>query len=253
MKTVRRLRWAQGLVGGVCAGILAAASLPQDNRPTWSNNTTLLYVAVIGVALSAAVIPIAEAIASKFGFRSSLLTKEVTELLHVEFPLVVRASGMPNFSALGMHVFLKRRTWRHPLQGVQRRVARVRLANVGVDYELDWVKGKGVIGACWRDLRDKGLNYAAWVRRHQGIGGEAWNSLPEAERWGLTYEEFDRTATKFGAIVATPIFDQGGKFLGTVSADGPPGSYAGLKSDAAGQRLQACAQVIARYLEHMSD
>lgn len=116
------------------------------------------------------------------------------------------------------------------------RVERLRLSGWPRRSHVGWTRDKGIIGLCWRERCDVGLNcfeeYAELLAfddagRPQGVSctKEHWDTeVPEEVKLGLTYEEFKQIAGKYGAVVVTPMFVDD-EFVGVVTLDVPWGDH----------------------------
>jgi hypothetical protein len=96
------------------------------------------------------------------------------------------------------------------------RVRTVRLGSLPALRPVKFYRGKGVVGTSWLRNDEVIVDNEA---RYQNIGSEdAWNRLSASERDGLTYREFMLVRDR-GAILASPIRDNSGRFIGCVSVD----------------------------------
>ena len=96
------------------------------------------------------------------------------------------------------------------------RIRTVRLGSLPALRPVRFYRGKGVVGTSWLQ-NDEVIddNYS----RYRQIASEAeWNSLSYQRRDGLNYREFLLVRDR-GAILASPIRDSKGRFIGCVSVD----------------------------------
>ncbi|MEA2386899.1 MAG: hypothetical protein QOJ22_1073 [Thermoleophilaceae bacterium] len=86
-----------------------------------------------------------------------------------------------------------------------RRGARFLLLGDRTQSGIRWKKGKGVVGIAWerRGYEIKNLDGLA-ARASTEL---AWRQLPDADRLGMTWDEFQATK-QYKAIYAAPLFDR---------------------------------------------
>jgi hypothetical protein len=172
------------------------------------------------------------------------------EILTSTLVAVVDASGA-DWTRTAVQVFLVRRhlRWKSPfLVEQQDRIARVKLSFSPPPSGIRWTRGKGVIGRCWEardniieDLRVRFGPYIDYTR-------EQWDALDGRDRFGLDFEEFQRTRTWYGIVGAAPILDPKGRFLGCVSLDTPQTCPDVVDKDGLGGLLRVAAVVIEQML-----
>jgi hypothetical protein len=101
------------------------------------------------------------------------------------------------------------------------RIVRFRLKDSPQPSDVDWVRGKGVIGKCWEQQRPVHQHLAplakSWARKQ--VTDAAWDQMAERARQGFSRDEFVTTLNKYAEIVAVPIKDEHGGFLGCISVD----------------------------------
>lgn len=68
---------------------------------------------------------------------------------------------------------------------------------------------------------DRFVDLAAHFSDYEQLGAEDFGRLPEAARFGLTFNDFQRLKGKYGIVAASPIVDEKGRYLGCVTADFP--------------------------------
>lgn len=123
-------------------------------------------------------------------------------------------------SDMGLHVWQKRRTLRHPLAGELLRVSTYRLGSVPATRSIHPTKGKGVVGLCWQRDQEVGYNVTELVAQlsdRQQFESYVTINGPEAVM-GFSWEEFQRYGHR-GAVFASPIRNGRSKFVGCVSFD----------------------------------
>jgi hypothetical protein len=127
-------------------------------------------------------------------------------------------------SDMGLHVWRKRRTLRHPFVGELLRISTYRLGSVPATRSIHPTKGKGVVGLCWQQDREVGYNVTDLVA--QLPDQQQFESYVTANRseavMGFSWEEFQRYSHR-GAVFASPIRNGRSKFVGCVSFDAERG------------------------------
>lgn len=73
---------------------------------------------------------------------------------------------------------------------------------------IHWRKGKGIAGAAWQSEAIVIADLAPLKDQLQELGDEGFDSLPEAQRYGMTAAEVRKTAG-YAGICAVPLFSQG--------------------------------------------
>lgn len=134
-----------------------------------------------------------------------------------------------DYKRIGVNAFLVRRTVLHPLSGVQKRIARLRMSASPPPSAITWTKGKGVIGSCWLRKTEVAVNLRKQYKPLHGCTEEEWLAAPADVKQGLTYKEFQQVRG-YGIIVASPMIDVKGRYRGCVSVDSPE-AYDGLIFD----------------------
>ena len=84
--------------------------------------------------------------------------------------------------------------------------------------------GKGVIGMCWKDCSVKFKDWGADQRRYDGVtalSNAQWDRVTPARRWGFDQGNYLAAINKYAQVLAYPITDEEGKFIGCVSIDIP--------------------------------
>ncbi|MFN8074112.1 MAG: PDC sensor domain-containing protein [Kineosporiaceae bacterium] len=123
---------------------------------------------------------------------------------------VVRSAWLPDRHA----PFWRRREYLH-------RYLRFRVTDDPQASDIDWFRGKGVIGICWAEHRPEHAALAALAARygHSPLSDSQWERVPERSRWGLDRTEFVEMIGKYAEVLAVPIKDDDGAFLGCVAVD----------------------------------
>lgn len=191
------------------------AGIPKD---FWPGRTSLVVWAIVTTAVA----PIVLAwIAERGERRQRRLLQQQTKLepfLTAALIQLHRDLGV-DWETTGVQVFAKQGWWwwkRH------RRLAKVRLSPVP-SSGIVWSAGKGAIGRCWETGAPHAVDLAAHFAPYESIHTEeAWNTIPPRDRYGLTFNDFQRLKDKYGFVAVTPIVRKD-KYVGCVTADIPPG------------------------------
>ena len=123
-------------------------------------------------------------------------------------------------SDLGLHVWARRRTLRHPVSGVLARIATYRVGTNPMNRPFAPPKGVGVVGLCWKYDHEVGIDVEQLA-----------NSLDDQDKFNayrdkhgpdavmnLTWDQFTRIRHR-GAVFAFPIRDGRNRFVGCLSVD----------------------------------
>jgi hypothetical protein len=73
--------------------------------------------------------------------------------------------------------------------------------------DIHWSKGKGALGRCWEDGQTKFADLGP-LHAKATNPTDFCDKLDPDDRWGLTWDEFDRTR-QYAAVLATPIRKHG--------------------------------------------
>ena len=134
-------------------------------------------------------------------------------------------------SDLALHIWQKRRTLRRPFAGELRRLTTYRLGSSPVTRQIRPTKGVGVVGLCWEQDREIGINVAELAV--QLSDRQKFDAYVSANGRGavmnFSWEQFQRYSHR-GAVFASPIRNGKSKFIGCVSFDAERG-YDELKSN----------------------
>jgi hypothetical protein len=147
-------------------------------------------------------------------------------------------------SDLGLHVWRKRRTLRHPLRGVLSRVATYRVGTNPMNRPFSPPRGIGVVGLCWKHDQEVGVDVEhlasslttkqQFAQYRQEHGGDAVMNL--------TWEQFGRLKHR-GAVFAFPIRNGRNSFIGCLSVDASRG-FATLNRQALKDQMSLLSIVI---------
>jgi hypothetical protein len=206
-----------GALGGAAG---AALALQRAGRPSTTFWEAYGWVVVLAIVI-AAVVPPLQSLISEFGERGRRKRAELQTTLHpilagILIMLVEDASC--DWQRTGIQVFKVQGKlwWRRQVL-----VTKLRLAHVQPSG-IKWRQGKGMIGKCWATGEPETRNLEDHYRPYANIDELAWRLLPpNFEKYGLTYEDFQKTKGKFGLLSVFPL-TQGDKYIGCVTADMPP-------------------------------
>lgn len=125
---------------------------------------------------------------------------------------------------LALHIWRKRRTLRHPVQGVLKRVATYRMASYPTTRSFSPRRGVGVVGLCWLHDREVGFDVTPLAAR---LVDEATFDRFAAEHgaeavMNMSWKTFEVVKHR-GAVFATPIRNGRNKFVGCISVDADHG------------------------------
>ena len=129
-----------------------------------------------------------------------------------------------DISDLGLHVWARRRSLRHPVSGVLVRVATYRVGTNPMNRPFSPTKGVGVVGLCWKLNQEIGVD----VERLAGQLPSRYEFQQYVDRHGtepvmnFTWEQFYRFKHR-GAVFAFPIRNARSRFVGCLSLDASHG------------------------------
>jgi hypothetical protein len=208
------------LVGGL------ALLANQSKTPAWwsiyvGKHAWLQYALLIVVGMVGAVTP-----AESFATRSRAKT-----LQKLQRRLLIGLGGFISLAEehvkpqieledVGLHTWIVKRTWKHPLDGVLKRSGTYRIGgNLLTVGNFAPIKGKGVIGLCWKHNGESHCNVEGLAMKlitptdfeeyRQGHGGDAVMNL--------SWNEFNEVKHR-GAVFAAPVRN-GERFVGCFSVD----------------------------------
>lgn len=213
------MTWLVRLLAIVSAIAALAVGLSRLGWPTgfWDERDPWIAYALIIVCGASILVPIVSELGEKAKRQSFERRQKLQTVLASSLVYVARYAGA-DWETTGVQVFLVKR---QGLNQVQVPAAKVRLRPIP-SSGVRWVKGKGLIGRCWETQQPQFLDVAAHFRDHEHLSAEAFEALPEATRFGLTFNDFQRLRGKYGMIAASPLVDDAGRYRGCVTADFPP-------------------------------
>ncbi len=125
---------------------------------------------------------------------------------------------------LALHVWRRRRTPRHPVHGVLKRLSSYRMSSYPATRAFSPTRGVGAVGLCWQLDREVSFDVTALV---ESLDSEA-KFDDHVDRHGsetvmnLTWDEF-KDFNHRTALFVTPIRSGRNKFVGCVSVDSSGG------------------------------
>jgi hypothetical protein len=127
-------------------------------------------------------------------------------------------------SDLGLHIWQRRRTLRHPWRGELVRLATYRLGSTPQTRMFRPTKGAGVVGLCWELDREIGINVEEMAHRLSSKESfDAYRSQHGPRSvMGFSWTEFQRFRHR-GAVFASPVRNGRSKFVGCISFDAAHG------------------------------
>ncbi|GAA3460568.1 hypothetical protein ACFFSW_20510 [Saccharothrix longispora] len=135
---------------------------------------------------------------------------------HVDPPL--------DMGDLALHVWRKRRTLRHPVHGVLKRVATYRMSSYPATRKFLPTRGVGVVGLCWQRDHEVDFDVAPLVARL--TDRDAYDQYVArhgaAAVMNLSWELFEAVKHR-AAVFATPIRNGRNRFVGCISVDASHG------------------------------
>jgi len=238
-----------GLIAMAATAVLGLSRIEFPTAKFWNNHHIWLLVCIGYLTVFAGYESLAGLYASRRKEREKALDAART-IVRASFLQIVENPGL-DWKKVGLHVFqvVKRRRRLLLRYEVQEEIARFQLSAKKLP-SIRFTKDKGVIGRCWREVDKVTFNSHAEFSTLRDLEiercREAFGTLPEASRGGLTFAEFWSSRNDYGAIVAVPIIsdDAARKYLGCVSCDAEGDSYAYLASDRIFRALEECAAQI---------
>lgn len=104
------------------------------------------------------------------------------------------------------------------------RLVRFRMDGLPGPTAIEWTAKKGAIGACWASNRDCHRSWKAISRRHQsdeGMSDAEWSAVGPKARANFSKAEFEAMCGKYAEVLAVPVQDVRGGFMGVISVDIP--------------------------------
>ncbi|MGM1064612.1 hypothetical protein [Saccharothrix sp. Mg75] len=125
---------------------------------------------------------------------------------------------------LAMHFWRKRRTLRHPVRGVLKRVATYRMSSYPATRKFHPTRGVGAVGLCWQLDREIEFDVAPLVAQltDREKFDEHVARFGAASVMNLSWKTFQEVKHRT-ALFATPIRNGRNKFIGCISVDASRG------------------------------
>ncbi|WP_329382653.1 hypothetical protein [Streptomyces sp. NBC_01716] len=223
MKTITAKIADRSILLGATLG-LAARQYDVPNKPFWSETAQerpyILLALICTVGLFGAFTPFQEHANRQRAERRSVVRQQV--LQHFGKLLVIAGTARPPVETadLGLHIWLIRRSLRHPWRGYLRRVATYRLGSTPTTRSFAPIRGVGVVGLCWK--RNGEVSYdvqkmAGQLTNQQEFETRRDTAGPDAVM-GFSWAGFQRVSHR-GAVFASPIRNRNGDFIGCISVD----------------------------------
>ncbi|MEU1052739.1 hypothetical protein [Streptomyces sp. NPDC005876] len=158
------------------------------------------------------------------GERRAVLRQQVLTHFGKLLDITRRVQPPTETGDLGLHVWLIRRSLRHPLSGYLSRVATYRLGSTPTTRSFAPTKGVGVVGLCWKRNQEVSCDVQTLTaqltnrQRFEAYRGEQGSDAV----MGFTWSEFVRVSHR-GAVFASPIRGHKGAFIGCISVDAKHG------------------------------
>ena len=127
------------------------------------------------------------------------------------------------------------------------RIGRERVNRRPVPSNISWTIDKGIIGTCWRTGQEQVVDTSAYDATHAHLSRRQWDELSAHERRGLTHDEYQRIANKYGTVIAMPLL-RGEQVVGVVALDAPPNSFGRLGHPVVTNTVGATAELIMNIL-----
>jgi hypothetical protein len=238
---MRYILWLAVVVGALASLGVRFAHEKMPSASFWLDHGGLLMTCI----LLTAVVPGLQATVVEYGERRRRKRAErsdsVRELLGGGLAKLEEDTGI-DWKRAGLNAFLVGGVFRKR----QFRLARVKLTPYPQASGVRWTRGKGVIGRCWSTQRFAMHDLRAEFAQHYEADRVRWEALPADARFGLSFDEFQRTRDLYGVIAAVPILDpqKPGKYLGCVSLDTPRDSAEGIDQKKVEEDLGAVAVTI---------
>jgi hypothetical protein len=202
------------VVNGLAVFVMGAARLDWP-RGFWADRTPW----ILGALVLTAVVPIVQVVVAERGEKARRLAIEreqkIETFLVASLVYAVRHAGA-DWVSTGIQAFVVKGWWRPR----HVRVAKVRMGAIP-SSGIVWTQGKGVIGKCWETRMPQFVDLHSQFAPYQAFEKAEWDALPAGDRFGLTYEDFQRLGHKYGVVAAVPIVDRHERYIGCVTADTP--------------------------------
>lgn len=206
------------LLAGKQYGVPRSWATALDSRPF------VVFILIGVISIFGAFTPFQAVAARSRVERRAAIRQHILTHYGAILTIATQANPPVTIGDVGLHVWRRRRTWRHPVSGTLRRVATYRLGTTPATRPFSPPVGVGVIGLCWRDNREVGVDVEKLANQlHDEATFNAYKHANGADSvMGLTWREFSDVRHR-GAVFASPIRDGAHKFIGCVSVDASKG------------------------------
>ena len=245
IKTARILDKTVVLIGTLA---LAARTYQFPSQQFWDSllqdRGWILIGLLLIVGFFAAFTP-AEAISTRARAERSLtIRRQILNSFGRLLEIQLATTPQVGLDDLGLHVWRKRRTLRHPLSGVLARVATYRVGTNPVNRAFTPTKGVGVVGLCWKNDHEIAVDVEKIaIRARSAVDFEHLRTSEGGDAvMNLEWVDFERIRHR-GAVFAYPIRNARSKFVGCVSVDASVG-FAALDQPALRREMSLLSVVI---------
>ncbi|BBH70681.1 hypothetical protein ACTI_73660 [Actinoplanes sp. OR16] len=188
--------------------IIAAADLGLPSEEFWKQRQPWLYVClIIAFFVSAASSALNSLALRSHAASARAFETEIEAATAATLMRVVRHLKL-DVDQVGVHVFLASGTFVRGRWLFARLVlvGRLRIGAKPRMHRPRWSPGKGVVGRAWQNHTYVAEDWETVRERGESLGREAWSRLPEAERYGMSWTEF-QASSGYRLIAARPVFD----------------------------------------------
>jgi len=208
--------------------LLAANTYNVPSREVWetalNGRRYFLIIPLVIVGVFGALSPIETITSRSRGQRDVTIRRQILNSLGRLLDEGSKVSPPLGMSDLGVHIWRRRRTLKHPLSGVLVRVGTYRVGTNPINKAFSPTKGVGVAGLCWKHDEEVAVDVEA-LRDRLSNEGEfnryAEDNGPDSVM-NFSWEQFNRLRHR-GAVFATPIRNGRNKFVGCISVDASHG------------------------------
>jgi hypothetical protein len=234
VKLLGRIAWAIVAAGATGIAFWVGA---KPGASFWQSHSWLLYAAGAVLAVNVFLPAVAKAWLEAFPPTAMLRNRQLQKVVNAGFLELwkltkenTKESGLPEIDIkyLGLHAYRIRR--RFCRRAMLERVADLRF-RIPSPTGITWVKGKGVIGMCWKHEQFAIGDTKKVYEQAKAISADGWAKADEKITFGLTRRQFERTKD-YGVVAAQPMFDwkNARSIVGCVAITAPSGSEAQLDS-----------------------
>ena len=238
----------------IAAFIVAGTVYSEVHMSTFATLPFPVQVAKVMTGLLGIVAPLLAAVNAFHARREKRDKDAQTTLLAALVKIAAKAKVA--VESVGLHAYVVQRPFPWIGQVRQKRIARIRLSSHPPPSTIEWVKGKGYIGACWEDDAWADFEfdrvYAGYTRC---ASAAEWARVPAKLRFGLTFQEW-KNSRVYRLVRVYPIHvkrsDGRHKYAGCISLDTiSDASVAPLLSDEVRGYMAQAAETVAVALTTM--